>query len=134
MVLAVVNGLIRKLAASRRISPNALSRRQGLIAVSQRPLLHPPDGNEVVQAYEEAIPDSVLGHPMRTGEVTDRNFRHAEPLHLGQGREKAVHPLEQLELLHDHSTEHFQGATGVSNAVAGDHVPHKIGNAGGESS
>ena len=44
------------------------------ILIAQDPVLHPPDRNEVIEAFEEAIADAIFGDAVGPRVMADRDF------------------------------------------------------------
>ena len=89
-------------------------------------LLHPADRQEIVQAGEEAIAESVFGMPMGSRKMLNGHFGHGKPVHLGERGEKPVHVVEKGDAFDDRAPEDFQGTAGVVNAVAENGVANQV--------
>lgn len=95
-------------------------------------MLHPAHGDQVVEAFEEPVADTIFGNPVRPGIVADRNLGDGEAVHDGQGRKKTMHAGKKLQLVHHGAPENFQRAAGIVHPVAGHGAAHGISNARGE--
>ncbi len=64
--------------------------------------------------------------------MVHRHLEHPEPLHPHQGRQKAMCPLEDHDVIHAFATEGTAGATGVGNALVGEFVSEAVGQLRGD--
>lgn len=78
------------------------------IAIAETPPLHPPDGDQIVQAFEQPIADAVLGLAMGARIVPHGSLGDRKAMHKRQRREEPMHPFEQLKTFDDGATENFQ--------------------------
>jgi len=87
------------------------------VFVPQNPGLHPPDSEQIVNSLEQSIADAVLRHSMGARIVAHWNFRDSESVHQRERGEKTVHAVEQFDSVHHRTTENFQGAASVVDAI-----------------
>ena len=95
--------------------------------ISKTAFLHPPDGDQIVQAGKEAIANSIFGLSMGAWEMLHRHFRNRKPVHLGEGRKKTMHVVKEGHSLNDAPPENFEGTARIVNAVMNDRVPNQVG-------
>jgi hypothetical protein len=71
-------------------------------------VLHPTNGEEIVESLEEPISHAIFGDAVRTGIMPHRHFGHGKPMHERESREKAMHAFKHLQPCHDGLPEYFQ--------------------------
>src|SRR4030042_3528873 len=76
-----------------RHSPNGL-----FYVIREMAFLHPADGQEIGEGPHHSIADIVLRPPKPPGAMVYLDLRDCETLHLGKGRKKAVHAIEELHV------------------------------------
>ena len=98
--------------------------------IPQYPRLHPPDRHKIIEAFEEAVADPVLGNAVGPRKVTHRNFGDRKAVHPGQGGKEAVHPFEELKPFDYSPPEDLERAPRVMNLVADHGMTKEVGDAG----
>src|SRR5215471_16173922 len=89
--------------------------------------LHPPDSEQIVNSLEQSIADAVLRHSMGARIVAHWNFHDSESMHQRERGEKTVHAVEQCDSVHHRTTENFQGAASVVDAITHDGALNDVG-------
>ena len=82
--------------------------------------MHPAHGDQVVQAFEEAVAHTVFRQTMHARVMAHRHLRDGEPVHERERGEKSMHAMEELQSVHDGTAEDLQRATGIVNLIARD--------------
>src|SRR5512133_827810 len=100
--------------------------------VPERSLLHPSNGHHVPQRLECPVEHAVLGPARDAGPMIDGDFDHAIALHLHEGRQEAMHAVEQLESIDALAAEYLQAAGRIVNLLSRQPVAQAVGDASGD--
>src|SRR5947208_1166839 len=99
--------------------------------IAEDPGLHPPNGEQIAEGFEEAIPDAVFGFAVKTGVVGNRDFRDGETFHFEKRWNEAMKAAVELQLGYAFAFEGSVGAASVRNIFIRQLVAHPIGDAAG---
>ena len=94
--------------------------------IFEHPLLHPADGEQIVERREQAIPNSVMALAGEARIVRDFDFGDGVAFDLEQRRQKAVHSLEKLQVLDALALERAISAACVGNFLSGKLVANPV--------
>ena len=90
--------------------------------------MHPAHGDQIIQAFEEAVAHAIFRQAMYPRVVVHRHFDDCEAVHQRQCGEKSMHAVKKLQPVHDSPAEDLQRAPGIVNPIARHRAAHRIGN------
>src|SRR6266568_3241543 len=99
--------------------------------VTEHPLFHPADGQQVVERSEQAVPHSIMALAGEARIVADGNFGHGEAFDLEQCRQEAMHAFEEFEARDALALKSAVSAPGIADLLTRQFVPDPVGDARG---
>src|ERR1700704_6061085 len=98
--------------------------------VLEHALLHPAHSQQIIERSKQTVPYAVMALAGEPRIVGDRDFRNSKTFDLEERGQKAMHALEEFQVLYTLAFECAVSAAGVTDLFARKLVAHPIRDSG----